>query len=188
MLLRIPDVIAAHITPPLGAVCHHRRRFGGRIRRAGSVAIAALMLVTGSRAARAQAPDLSAARVASQVTLGTLAAPVAFFGAGVAAKRTALALGAGNERAGRAAYVSAYTATWLATAAVPAAVAGDGKFPAALGGSALGMLASVGVVRLGNWRYDGDRRNCGPLCWTLGAAVVALPGIGATLLYNASRN
>ena len=40
--------------------------------------------------------------------------------------------------------------TWLATAAIPAAVAGDGRFPAALAGSALGMLASVGTARIGN--------------------------------------
>jgi hypothetical protein len=42
-------------------------------------------------------------------------------------------------------------------------------------------------VRVGNWRYDADRRACGPLCWTLGAVVVALPSIGATVLYDRSR-
>ncbi|MBK6485773.1 MAG: hypothetical protein IPF98_02650 [Gemmatimonadetes bacterium] len=56
-----------------------------------------------------------------------------------------------------------------------------------LGGSALGMLAAAGLVRVGNWRYDADRRACDVLCWTLGAVVVALPGVGATVLYNESR-
>lgn len=156
-------------------------------RRSTAGVVAALAVFLASTGAGAQAPELSVARVASQMALGTLAAPVAFVGGGVATKRIATALGVSNDRAGRAAYVGAYSATWLATAAVPAAIAGDGKFPAALGGSALGLLASFGVVRLGNWRYDGDRRECGLLCWTLGAAVVALPGIGATLLYNESR-
>ena len=138
-------------------------------------------------AAQDDVPSLSSARVAAQVVGGTLAAPIAFFGAGAATKRIAQAMGAGDERAGRAAYVAAYTATWLATAAVPAVIGGDGKFPAALGGSALGMLASFGVVKLGNWRYDADRRACGVLCWTLGAAVVALPSVGATIAYDRSR-
>jgi len=147
------------------------------------------MLGAGSVGAGAQegAPALSAARVTAQLAGGTLVAPVAFIGSGVAAKRLAQRFGAGEQRAGQLAYVAAYSGTWLATAAVPALIGGDGRFPAALGGSALGMLAAVGVVRVGNWRYDADRRACGPLCWTLGAVVVALPSIGATVLYDRSR-
>lgn len=150
-------------------------------------ALAAPGLARGQEGARDGAPSLSSARVAAQVAGGTLVAPVAFIGSGVATKRLALSLGAEEQRAGQLAYVGAYTGTWLATAAVPALIAGDGRFTAALGGSALGMLASVGVVRVGNWRYDADRRACGPLCWTLGAVVVALPSIGATVLYDRSR-
>ncbi|MEP7382038.1 MAG: hypothetical protein ABI910_10150 [Gemmatimonadota bacterium] len=137
--------------------------------------------------AQERAPSLSAARVTAQVVGGTLVAPVAFIGGGVATKRLARRLGADDHRAGQAAYVGAYSATWLSTAAIPAVIGRDGKFPAALGGSALGMLASVGVVRLGNWRYDGDRHACDVLCWSLGALVVALPSIGATVLYDQSR-
>lgn len=132
-------------------------------------------------------PSLSAARVTGQIVGGTLVAPVAFIGGGILTKRVALKLGADEERAGKAAYVGAYTSTWLATAAVPALIGRDGRFPAALGGSALGMLASLGVVKIGNWRYDGDRRACDVLCWTLGALVVALPSVGATVLYDQSR-
>lgn len=131
--------------------------------------------------------SLSGARVAAQIGAGTLVAPIAFFGSGVASKRIVLGLGGTEGTARRAGYVGAYTGTWLATAATPALIGRDGRFPAALAGSALGMLASWGAVQVGNWRYDGGRRGCGPLCWTLGAAVVALPSIGATLGYNATR-
>ncbi|MEO6447165.1 MAG: hypothetical protein ABIZ91_10410 [Gemmatimonadaceae bacterium] len=110
-----------------------------------------------------------------------------FFGAGATTKKLAVRFGVAEERAGKLAYVAAYTGTWLATAAVPAWIGNDGKFPAALGGSALGLLASVGVARLGNWRYETDERGCGPICWTLGALVVALPGVGATIAYDQSR-
>jgi hypothetical protein len=134
-----------------------------------------------------ETPSLSSTRVALQVTAGTVAAPLAFFGVGYAAKRTAQRMGASDEGASRAGYIGAYTATWLATAAVPAAIGRDGNFGAALGGSALGLLASAGVVRAGNWLYDKDRRACGPLCWALGGVVVALPSAGATILYNRSR-
>lgn len=158
---------------------------------AGITRAALLALVVAGAGSRAQAqegaPSLSAARVTAQVVAGTVAAPIAFFGAGIATKRIAKSMGADDDRAGRAAYIAAYTSTWLATAAVPAAIGGDGKFPAALGGSALGMLAAAGLVRLGNWRYDADRRECGALCWTMGALVFALPSIGATVVYDQSR-
>lgn len=152
-------------------------------------ALVALMAVGAGSQAKAQdgAPSLSAARVTAQVLGGTVAAPVAFLGAGIATKRIAKAMGSDDDRAGRAAYIAAYTGTWLATAAVPAAIGKDGKFPAALGGSALGMLAAAGLVRVGNWRYDADRRECGALCWTMGALVFALPSIGATVVYDQSR-
>jgi hypothetical protein len=152
-----------------------------------AVLAAMLMGVTVAGGAQEPTPSLSAARVAAQVAGGTLVAPVAFIGSGVATKRIAQRLGVEEQRAGQMGYVGAYTGTWLATAAVPALIGGDGRFPAALGGSALGMLAAVGVVRVGNWRYDADRRACGPLCWTMGAVVVALPSIGATVLYDRSR-
>lgn len=137
--------------------------------------------------AQEDAPSLSSARVAAQVSLATLAAPVGFFGIGATTKKLAIRFGVENERAGKLAYVAAYTGAWLGAAAVPAWVGKDGKFPAALGGSAVGMLASLGVARLGNLRYDTDARECGPICWTMGALVFALPGVGATIAYNESR-
>ena len=146
-----------------------------------------LLLLSSRVGAQSGAPLLSSARVATQVGLSTLAAPVGFFGAGVATKKLALRLGADSERAGQYAYVAAYAGTGLSTAIVPSLVGRDGSFPAALGGSAIGILAAHGVARLGNFRYDDDRHGCGVMCWTLGALVVALPGVGATFAYNQSR-
>lgn len=151
------------------------------------LAFIALLPPAAHAQARADLPSLSSARVTAQVLAGTVAGPVAFFGGGIATKRVARAFGADDDQAGQAAYVGAYASTWLATATVPALIGRDGKFPAALGGSALGMLAAAGLVRVGNWRYDGDRRDCGPLCWTMGALVFALPSIGATIAYDQSR-
>ncbi len=171
-----------------------RRGARARVRRVVSFGVALLVVMSmraGAIGAQGNestgAPSLSAARVTGQIVGGTLVAPVAFIGSGILTKRIALKLGADEEKAGKVAYVGAYTSTWLATAAVPALVGRDGRFPAALGGSALGMLASLGVVKIGNWRYDGDRRACDVLCWTLGAIVVALPSVGATVLYDQSR-
>lgn len=171
-----------------------RRGARAPLRRFVSLCIAALVAVgLGAGAVGAQSsestgvPSLSAARVTGQIVGGTVVAPVAFIGGGILTKRIALKLGADDEKAGKVAYVGAYTSTWLATAAVPALIGRDGRFPAALGGSALGMLASLGVAKIGNWRYDGDRRACDILCWTLGAVVVALPSVGATVLYDQSR-
>jgi len=168
-------------------VSKSKRRLPGVVGAALAVLCGVAPLAPATAGAQDEAPSLSAARVTAQIAGGTLAAPVAFFGGGFATKRAARALGASDAAQSRAGYIGAYTSTWLATAAVPAAVAGDGRFPAALAGSALGMLASVGTARLGNRIYDGGKRDCGIICWTLGAAVVALPSIGASLAYDQSR-
>jgi hypothetical protein len=134
-----------------------------------------------------KAPSLSAARVTAQLAAGTVATPVAFVVGGLAARRIARAVGAGEATASRAAYAGAYASTWVAAAGLPAVIGRDGRFSHALAGSALGMAAAWGVTRVGNRLYDGDRRACGPFCWTLGALTVVLPSVGATLLYDDSR-
>lgn len=92
-----------------------------------------------------------------------------------------------EDRAGKAGYVAAYTGVWLAAASGPIMAGNDGNAMAALGGSLGGLAGAFVTTKLGNWRYDEDRHGCGPLCWTLGIVTVALPSIGATLAYNASR-
>jgi hypothetical protein len=150
-------------------------------------AIAGALASTSTAGAQESVPSLSAARVTAQVGLGTLATPVAFVAGGLGSRMVARAVGASDESARRVAYVGAYAGVWVATAAIPAAIGRDGRFPAALAGSALGMAAATGAVRLGNLLYDSGKRNCGVLCWTLGALVVALPSVGATIAYDASR-
>lgn len=150
--------------------------------------IAAVALFTAQALRAQEAPgSVSAARVGAQIGAGTLGTPVAFVAGGLATRRVARAFGASEEGARRAAFVGAYSGVWLAAAAIPAAIGDRGRFPAALGGSALGMAAAVGAVKLGNLLYEGERRRCGVLCWTLGAAVAVLPSLGATVAYNSSR-
>lgn len=147
----------------------------------------ALALLLAGRHAGAQRPALAASRVAWQVGAGTVATPVAFLGGGLLAKRLARRAGAEGRAASRAGYIGAYGATVLASSIVPAAIGRGGHLAAAVAGSGAGLLGAVALVRLGNARYDADRRRCGVLCWTLGAAVVALPSVGATLAYDRSR-
>ena len=158
------------------------------IRRVISATAAVAVVAVSSLEAQDGPPSLSEARVAAQVGGGSLASPVAFFAGGLVTRRVARALGAGDETARNAAYVGAYTGVWLAAAAVPAAVGDKGRFPAALAGSALGMVTALGTVKLGNHLYDSERRKCDVLCWALGASVFALPSVGATIAYNASRH
>ena len=162
------------------------------MRRSLRVAILALLGVSLAPALlRSQSaddpPPLSNGRVAGQVALGAVMTPVAFFGAGWLADHVATRRGASEEGSSRAGYVTAYTASWLAAAAGPTLVGRDGRFPAALGGSLAGFGAAFLTVKLGNFIWDRDRRECGVACWTLGAVTVALPSIGATIAYNASR-
>src|SRR5688572_10931361 len=105
---------------------------------------AALGRAPGIEAQEPSVPSLSAARVTAQVGLGTLATPVAFVAGGLGSRLVARTVGVGDESARRVAYVGAYAGVWLATAGIPAAIGRDGRFPAALAGSALGMAAASG--------------------------------------------
>lgn len=136
--------------------------------------------------AQERGPTTSGARVTAQLATGVLLTPVGFFATGWATKRLTLRAGWPEERARRAAYVAAWTGAALAAAAGPALVGNGGRFPAALGGAGVGLGLAVFTARLGNWRYDGGAA-CGPLCWTLGMATMALPSVGATVGYQVSR-
>ena len=155
------------------------------------LAIGAVLLssfVGPGQAQESAPPRQSTARVAAQAGLGTLATPVGFFGGGLLAEQSALALGATERTADRAGYIGAYTGAWLAAAAVPAWIGRDGRFSMALAGSAAGMGGAVLSVKLGNALYDEGGRRCGPACWTLGLLSVGLPSIGATIAYALSRD
>jgi hypothetical protein len=120
------------------------------------------------------------------VATGTVLTPLGFFGAGWAVKRLAVRAGKESGDASRAAYVAAYTGAAIAASAGPALLVEEGHIGAALLGAGVGLGGSVLVAKLGNARYDQGRR-CGVLCWTLGGLAVALPSVGATLAWNASR-
>lgn len=148
-----------------------------------TVAFARLAAQTPERASH-----LSPMRVAAQISLGTLAAPVGFFGTAMLMRKITRAIGVSDEASDRAGYIGAWTGLWVSTAAVPALVGGDGNLAAGLAGSAAGIGMSVLAVKLGNALYDEGRRRCGPVCVTLGLLAIGLPSIGATAAYNASRN
>jgi hypothetical protein len=155
--------------------------------RLGASLLAAFLTAAQWAGAQASPPSLSAARVTAQITLGTIATPIGFFGGGLAARELARAVGGSDETARRAAYVGAFGGAWIAAAAVPAWVGSDGRVGAALAGSAGGLIVAAVSAKLGNHLYDQGRNGCGPLCWVLGALAVSSPGVGATLAYNASR-
>jgi hypothetical protein len=144
------------------------------------------VLAAPAAAQQEESPTLSNARVAAQITTGALLSPIAFFGTGWLTDRL-FTHDPKGEGVRRFQYVASFTATWLAAAAGPAMVGRGGSYPAALGGSMVGMGGSLLTVQLGNKLFDDGRRSCNVICWSLGALTVALPSIGATIAYNASR-
>lgn len=148
--------------------------------------LALLAALAQPAAAQADPPSLSSARVAAQIATGAVLSPIAFFGTGYLTDRI-FHHDPKTERVRRFQYVASFSATWLAAAAGPALVGRDGSYPAALGGSAVGMGGALVAAQLGNVLFDDGRRSCNVLCWSLGALTVALPSIGATIAYNVSR-
>lgn len=148
--------------------------------------LALLAALAQPAAAQEDPPSLSSARVAAQIATGAVLSPIAFFGTGYLTDRI-FHHDPKTERVRRFQYVASFSATWLAAAAGPALVGRDGSYPAALGGSAVGMGGALVAAQLGNVLFDDGRRPCNVLCWSLGALTVALPSIGATMAYNASR-
>lgn len=170
------------------AVSQDTRGRGSRVRRvlAGALLAAAASLPVGAQEEATDPRPQSAARVAGQIGVGTLLTPVAFFGTAWLTDRL-FEPDPQHDGVRAFQYAASYTATWAAAAAGPAMVGRDGRYVAALGGSAAGLGAAFLTARLGNRLYDDGRRSCNLLCWSLGALTIALPSIGATLAYNASR-
>lgn len=149
--------------------------------------LVALALLGALRTSQAQAPSQSTARVTAQVAIGTVLTPVGFIGAGWATKHLGRRAGWNDSTASRNAYIAAWTGAWLTAASGPIIAGRDGKPLAALGGSLAGIGAGLLTARLGNALWDDDRRDCGVGCWTVGLVTMALPSIGATAAYAASR-
>lgn len=140
----------------------------------------------GAQEAPQPLPRLSNARVAAQIGLGTVLTPIAFFGTGWLTDRLFEPDPQGNAvRAFQ--YAASFTAAAAGAAAGPALAGKDGRFESALLGSVAGLGGAFLTARLGNALFDDGRRRCNILCWSLGALTVAMPAIGATVAYNASR-
>jgi hypothetical protein len=142
-------------------------------------------------AAQGDVRSLSVPRVAAQVGAGTIATPIGFFAVGVITDRIFEQFGRDDETTSRISMAAAWTGATLATGAGPALVGargpGSGKYLAAVGGAAVGGLASWAIVRLVD--RDGDQPpRGGRIGATLaGAAIFLLPSTGATVGYNISR-
>ena len=146
----------------------------------------------GASSARAQGtPAIGAGRVAAQVVAGTVALPVGYVAGGLGTRWVARRLGASDDAvsrsADRGALVGAVLATGGAVSLVGARGPGAGSFPAAVGGAALGGVASALVARAARRGDEGPAKPCHIGCVLASAAIVALPSVGATLAYDATR-
>ncbi len=127
--------------------------------------------------------------VAGQLTLGTLATPIGYFGGGLATRTVARWVGASDGTARRAAYVGAYTGATLATATTVHYLGRTGQvsgsYPATVGGAVAGGLASWGLVEFGRSRYR--EGVCTVLCRVVGISAFLMPSVGATVGHAVTR-
>jgi hypothetical protein len=151
----------------------------------------AIALCATPLAAQGDVRSLSVPRVAAQVGAGAIATPIGFFAVGVLTDRVFEQFGRDDETTSRISMAAAWAGATLATGAGPALVGargpGSGRYLAAVGGAAVGGLASWAIVRLVD--RDGDQPpRGGRIGATLaGAAIFLLPSTGATIGYNMSR-
>ena len=93
-----------------------------------------------------------------------------------------------EEARGHAALVGAYSSVVLLSAVGPALIGGrhtpNGSYFAAVGGSAAGLATSALLRKIGRAGAFGEH---GPIAIVIGAAIVALPSIGATIAFNSTR-
>ena len=156
------------------------------------VAAAALSaLLPAAGAAQQDVRALAPPRVAAQFGAGVLTMPVGFVAGGKATAWVVERAGVDDPRASRIALVGGWGGAALATAAGPSLVGargpGTGRYLAALGGALAGGAGSALLVRLNDRNGDGPRPPCRVVCSIAAAAVFALPSVGATIAYNASR-
>lgn len=149
------------------------------------------LLIPAARAtAQREQPAVTGGRLLAEVAAGTAATPIGFIGGGIATRWVARRFGAGQDAAGSAGLVGAYTIAALATAVPPTLIGqagrhATGSYLAALAGTALGGLGSFALIRLNHTsRTD---RPCHFICTVSFAGVILLPSVGATTGFNLSR-
>jgi hypothetical protein len=168
-----------------------RRSVAGALTAAALLAAPPAALAAQQAVAGGDARPLSPARVAAQVTAGTLATPIGFVAVGVLTDTFLERTGNDGDLGSQIALGAAYAGGALGAAAGPALVGargpGRGSYWAAVGGAAAGGLASWGLVRLVD-RDGGEPSRGGRIVAAVaGAAVFMLPSVGATVAYNLSR-
>lgn len=136
--------------------------------------------------------SLAPTRVAAQVGLGAVATPIGFVAGGKLTELVAERMfGVEEPRSSNVALVGGWTGAAVATAGAVSLVGargpGSGSFPAALGGSVAGGLASLAIVKLLDRDDDEPRGPCRIGCAIAAIATFTLPSIGATWAYDASR-
>ncbi len=155
----------------------------------------ATLLIVAAAALHAQAPApvgrtaaLRGGIIAAQVSSGIVGTVGGFVGGGLTTRWLARKFGADEENVSRSAHAGAYTAAALVTGVGPALIGArdgaHGSYPASVGGAIVGGLVSVLIKRLGDRGVFGER---GPVAIVAGVAIVSMPGLGATLAYNATR-
>ena len=126
--------------------------------------------------------------VIAQVSTGVLGTATGFVGGGLTTRWAARRLGMDEEARGRVALVGAYSSVVLMSAVGPALIGGkntpNGSFGAAVGGSAAGLATAALLRKIGRRGAFGES---GPIALVIGAAIIALPSIGATIAFNSTR-
>ena len=154
--------------------------------------VAVLLCCVVTQSARAQGAEatkpVGTGAVVGQISTGILGTATGFVAGGLATRWAAERLGQGEEARGKTALVGAYASATLLTAVGPTLIGSRGtdrgSFTAALGGSAAGLVTAALLRKIGRKGIFGER---GPVAIIVGAAIVALPSVGATLAYNNTR-
>jgi hypothetical protein len=150
----------------------------------------ALLHVSSVAAAQTTKPTepVGTGAVIGQISTGVVGTATGFVGGGLVTRWAARRLGQDEEARGRTALVGAYASATLGAAIGPALIGSrgtdKGSFPAAVGGSAAGLVTAAVLRKIGRKGLFGER---GPVAIIVGAAIVSLPSIGATWAYNNTR-
>ena len=132
------------------------------LRLSGVVAVCAVSLCSARLTAQTAAPPIGAARIAGQLTAGTLLIPVGFVAGGLLSRQVARTFGASEATASAVARVGAGSGAALLGAlgvyAVGSRGVATGSYLASLGGTVGGGVASYALVRI-NKRHSRPRQS-----------------------------
>jgi hypothetical protein len=168
-----------------------RRRVSGmgyRVSGRGAVLLLVISAAASAQTTQSEPRPPGGVAVAAQISTGILGSATGFVAGGLITRRVARWRHANDDLASHLAYAGAYTGATLATAVGPWAIAsrGDVKAPyvAAVAGAFAGGLGSVILRKIGRTGIFGEH---GPVALLAGAAIIALPSIGATISVNSRR-